>query len=313
MSEDNQTLDPATQDTKATDAPVTETAGFAAAAAPLEETETAKSQDRLAMQFALDAKASPYSQKMSLGPVTPGSYDTSGYKYNPIRFVQPALQDSPDTAPAAPLAPVAEEILPVTISEEDNKTCLTRLATVFELDNMRHTALLRNLALVQDHQGQYALPDDRDAAVVKTTTNIALVAKGLIAFQEEGHVKASDALEGAVLVLNDKASYPHGVELTGNIRDRYMLMLAAQKVNLTVANPVDIADLDAETRHDIEAEFCLHLVMNNEAMTAFTAEAEAAPTSDTLTEADTGRVNDLVSGKTTPQQPAPKTPAPAMA
>lgn len=244
------------------------------------------------------------SQKPGFAAATPkhASYDTSGYKYSepvvfmdlsglPIHKGDKNAQPAAETAAAATEPAAAPTVEPVAapqkhvVSEEDNNACLARLAEILALQQIENRAMLRNLELVKEGREKYTLPADKTAELIHTTANTAVVAKGLFEFQDETALSAADALEAAVVVKNDAASYPHGVELRGNPRDRYMLMLAANHMGLKVTNPVDDSMLAPEERAQIEMQFAIQAVK---------AEKPAAPP---LTQAQKDIVNNLLKSK----------------
>lgn len=304
-------------------APVAETAGFVAAAPAEVPAEMEDTEDRLAMQNDLDARAQKEAEEKSKQKPTMESYEKIfGKSYIPLADVYnepaaaPVVPEStlekagfaaaaaPAVAAAAPDTEETETSAPAGVSKEDNDACLARLMAVLELQEIQHRALLRNLALAQN--APLALTAGRNAAIVNTTSNTALIEKGLVEFQGQGRVKAADALEGALVVLNDKASYPHGVELTGNMRDRYMLMLAMRmvKADMSVTNPVADEDLDPQTKRDVEAEFAMYLVTHKDILLTLHPQA-AAQEEEKLPAGDVAQVNDLLGGDSAEEQAAP--------
>ncbi|MBI2233752.1 MAG: hypothetical protein HYU57_01890 [Micavibrio aeruginosavorus] len=249
------------------------------------------------------------SQKPGFAAATPkhASYDTSGYKYSePVVTMDlsglPQYKGDEKAQTSAETAAATEPVAAPQkrgVSEEDNNACLARLAEILELQQIEHRAMLRNLELVKEGREKYTLPAGKTAELIHTTANTAVVAKGLFEFQDETALSAADALEAAVVVKNDAASYPHGVELRGNPRDRYMLMLAANHMGLKVTNPVDDAMLAPEERAQIEMQFAIQAVK---------AEKPAAPT---LTQAQKDIVNNLLKSKDDDGLPKDFTPAAA--
>lgn len=199
------------------------------------------------------------------------------------------------------------------VSEIDNNECLYRLARIFDVPEIKPREMLRNLALVTINRDQYTLPTDRDADILTTTANIAVVAKGLFEFQND-RVTPADALESAICVMNDRTSYPHGVSLKGSMEQRYMLMLAAREVGLDVANPVTESDLDEEVRLHIEIDFYRHLATTDTTPLASLHSPAAAAAEDAeeplLEQADRDRLADIL-GNVVPGDeraaPAPST------
>ncbi len=302
-------------------APVAETAGFVAAAPAEIPAEMEDTEDRLAMQNDLDARAQKEAEEKSKQKPTMESYEKIfGKSYIPLAdaynepaaaavVAEPALEKAGFAAAAAPAAaaPDMEETetpAPASVSKEDNDACLARLMAVLELQEIQNRALLRNLTLAQN--APLALTAGRNAAIVNTTSNTALIEKGLVEFQGQGRVKAADALEGALVVLNDKASYPHGVALTGNMRDRYMLMLAMRMVNadMSVTNPVADEDLDPQTKRDVEAEFAMYLVTHKDILLTLHTQT-AAQEEEKLPASDVAQVNDLLGGDSAEEQAVP--------
>lgn len=272
------------------------------------------------------------SQKPGFAAATPkhASYDTSGYKYNepvvsmdlsglPIHKgddkAQPAETAAAATEPAA--APTVEPVAAPqkhVVSEEDNNACLARLAEILELQQIEYRAMLRNLELVKEGREKYTLPADKTAELIHTTTNTAVVAKGLFEFQDETVLSAADALEAAAMVKNDAASYPHGVELRGNPRDRYMLMLAANHMGLKVTNPVDDAMLAPEERAQIEMQFAIQAVKAEKPAAPPLSQAQKDVVNSLLKSKDDGLPKDFTPAASgappaqTPAQPKPENP-----
>ncbi len=179
-----------------------------------------------------------------------------GFSALPTKYPQKPQEELPVAAAAQK---IAEENVDTTlknatvgVSREENEKCLAAIALLFEVPDLSYKDQLRNLTLVDKGSAPLAPA----SLLVNTSSNIIDLAKGKVEFQDSAPLSAVDALEGALLAGNDIASYPDGVYLHGNDRDRYMLMLAAQRVGLTVANPVTVS---TEVKNEVETEFFAHI------------------------------------------------------
>lgn len=159
----------------------------------------------------------------------------------------------PFTAPPLGAMDMASETAaPTGVSREENEQCLQAIARLYDLPELSGKEHLSHLALVDKGPAPLAPA----SLLVSTSSNVLNLAKGKVEFQNDMPVNPADALEGAILALNDVASYPSGVYLHGNDRDRYMLMLAAEKVGMKVANPVTVSE---DVRTEVESQWAAHM------------------------------------------------------
>lgn len=166
------------------------------------------------------------------------------------RRAEQAAAEHP-TETAAP-APVATAALPLSneAAEEQTRTdhaaeilanaqCLQAIAALFGKDELLLKEYLQDVTLVaQTENGLF----------LKGADNEFTLSRDIIQAEQET-ISAKAAFEMSILAFNNPAFEDQGIDLTGNLRDRYMLTLAASHFGLKVTNPVtDIPD-------DLKAEF----------------------------------------------------------
>lgn len=197
---------------------VVEKAGFSAAPAP--------EKDVLDQQAAVDAKAAE------------------------TRTAEEEAQKK-QAAAAQAFNTVNSDTIPDSGNERASTLCMTGLRALFGVYEIKHQEYLNDMTLATDNLDQYqGPPDGRTFIVLQTTTNTIVAAKGDIKFQNQT-ISAKDALQGAVLVENDLASYP-SIELTGSERDRCFLMLAADALGFgnRISNRLDMNAIPADIKEE---------------------------------------------------------------
>ncbi|MGZ9096995.1 MAG: DNA translocase FtsK [Micavibrio sp.] len=122
-----------------------------------------------------------------------------------------------------------------------NAQCLQAIAALFGTDDLQLKEYLGDISLVaQTENGLFLKGSDNEFTLSKD-----------IIQAEQVTISAKTAFEMSILAFNNPAFEEKGVDLTGNLRDRYMLTLAANHFGLKVTNPV--TDIPAE----LQAEFAL--------------------------------------------------------
>lgn len=237
--------------TPETVAPTPQKAGFKAVAEPEETTGT----NALAAQEALDRKEAAAHEDAA-------NNDNSQDAQAAALPVQTAPQTSVFTKPDAAA----------------NAACLKALAEVFETDSILNADYLASLSLVCAAPG---------GVQVRGVDNEYVVGKDFIE-AEKDQISARAALEMALLAKANPVIEARGVEVTGDLRERYLLTLAAKKLNLTIQNPVEDADIPASRAEEfkaIKAEWIEVLKDPKNEKPAAPATTEEKPLSQTMAEA----------------------------
>jgi hypothetical protein len=173
---------------------------------------------------------------------------------------------TPPTA-ALPLSNEAVEEQTLTDNAQQvlaNAQCLQAIAALFGTDDLQLKEYLGDISLIaQTESGLFLKGSDNEFTLSKD-----------IIQAEQVTISAKTAFEMSILAFNNPAFEEKGVDLTGSLRDRYMLTLAANHFGLKVTNPV--TDIPAE----LQAEFALvkaewDAQVENPAVSA--VQADAAP------------------------------------
>jgi hypothetical protein len=219
----------------------------------------------------------------------------------------PKTQDEEEPPIAQPIAGnIAPESTqtPAGDSISENEKCLKAIAALFEIPELSDKDRLRSLTL--------ASTVSPASLTVNTTSNQVVIAKGKVEF-EHGVSEAVDAFEGALLAKNDSASYPDGVYLNGSLTERYMLLLTAEHVGLTLAKGEkeallkEVKKASSAERKAIEAvgeKWCLFAA-------EITPDTPAAPVEPTAAQHPKTAEVAAAAKEMTMRPPAPSKPSPA--
>lgn len=202
-----------------------EKAGFKAAPA---EPEAESGADPLAAQEAVDrANAERLAEQQA---------ETEG---------QPAAQTAETTNP--PVLPLSAEGAEEQVLNDQaqqvlaNAQCVKAIAALFGRDDLLLKEYLEDLTVVAETE---------NGLFLKGVDNEFTLSKDIIQ-AEQDTISAKAAFDMAILAFNNPAFDEQGIDLTGNLRDRYMLTLAANHIGLKISNPV------TEIPDDLKAEFAL--------------------------------------------------------
>ncbi len=203
--------------------PVTsEKAGFKAAAEPEAEAGT----DPLAAQEAVD--------RVNAERLAEQQAEAEG---------QPAAQTTETTTPSAlPLSAEGAEEQVLNDQAQQvlaNAQCVKAIAALFGRDDLMLKEYLEDLTVVAETE---------NGLFLKGVDNEFTLSKDIIQAEQET-ISAKAAFDMAILAFNNPAFDEQGIDLTGNLRDRYMLTLAANHIGLKISNPV------TEIPDDLKAEF----------------------------------------------------------
>lgn len=187
-----------------------------------------------------------------------------------------------------------------------NAVCMKALAELFETDSILNADYLTNLSLVCAAPG---------GVQVRGSDNDYVVGKDFIEADTD-KISARAALEMALLAKANPVIEARGVEVTGDLRERYLLTLAAKKLNLTIKNPVEDADIPASRQEEfkaVKAEWIEVLKDPKNEKAAVAAPAtEDKPLSQTMAEAVAAQPAVEIT-ETAEEQPQAAKPAPAPA
>lgn len=156
------------------------------------------------------------------------------------------LAGTTTTPPAAALPLSNEAVEEQTLTDNAqqvlaNAQCLQAIAALFGKDDLQLKEYLGDISLVAQTE---------NGLLLKGSDNEFTLSKDIIQ-AEQVTISAKTAFEMSILAFNNPAFEVQGVDLTGSLRDRYMLTLAANHFGLKVTNPV--TDIPAE----LQAEFAL--------------------------------------------------------
>lgn len=207
--------------------PVTsEKAGFTTAAPAEPEAETGT--DPLAAQEAVDrANAERLAEQQAEAEGQPAAQTTE-------TSTLPVLPLSADGAEEQVLNDQAQQVLA-------NAQCVKAIAALFGRDDLMLKEYLEDLTVVAETE---------NGLFLKGVDNEFTLSKDIIQAEQET-ISAKAAFEMSILAFNNPAFDEKGIDLTGNLRDRYMLTLAANHIGLKISNPV------TEIPNDLKAEFAL--------------------------------------------------------
>jgi len=218
-----------------------------------------------------------------------------------------AQEDAANTAQDQPAQATPRVDVFIKPDAATNAVCLKALAELFETDSVLNADYLTNLSLVCSAPG---------GVQVRGSDNDYVVGKDFIEADTD-KISARAALEMALLAKANPTIEARGVEVTGDLRERYLLTLAAKKLNLTIKNPVEEADIPASRQEEfkaVKAEWIQVLKdPKNEKAAVAAPAAEDKPLSQTMAEAVAAQPVVEITTTAEKQKPQAEKPAPAPA
>lgn len=160
-------------------------------------------------------------------------------------------EQAAQTEETAPTPAIPALIVPVASAaandDQDAKTahekCLKALAAFYGQNNLLHTEYLSGMAV---------LTATALGLHLQGTENKFLVGKRFVE-ADTFDISPRDALEMAVLAVNNPTLKAAGVTLTGGAKERYLLTLAARKFDLKITNAFEESEIPEADKAEFES------------------------------------------------------------
>jgi len=177
-----------------------------------------------------------------------GPEDVSGFQFVRDEAANdgPTAKDDMDAMnEAAAKRKAQQEKLKKNPSSPENQACLAAIARLYGCEQLILTSALHDLTLDQ------STPATEQSLTVRSSLNTMVITKNGVNYADP-LTNISSALQGAVLMRNNPMSQTHAATISGDLRERLLLTLAAEKIGLKVKNPVDLEkDLTPELRAEL--------------------------------------------------------------